>query len=86
MKVQGNVTRKQTIEGTLSKEDLLSLVKANVAVPPEAEAQFFVYAPGELRYGVAGQLSVSSAIYVDSNVPLRFRITWSLPVGKDEQG
>lgn len=87
MKVAGNVTSKLSVEGTLSKEDLLALVKASLDIPKDAEAGFFVYAASpDVIYRPGAQLGVSAAVYIDTNTPLRFRITWSVPVGKDEQG
>jgi hypothetical protein len=85
MKVQGKVSRTQTIEGSISKAELLALVRETINIPAEAEARF--YLPSQQSV-MAQQQGVYAQVlsYVYDNEPLQFRITWSLPVGKDEQG
>jgi hypothetical protein len=84
MKVQGAITKTQTLKGTISSRELLALVRATVHVPEDAKARFYVCAPG--GYLHQGMQPVSPLVDVDDAHPLTFMIDWSLPVGKDEQG
>ena len=91
MKVQGTVKRTQTIEGSISKAELLALVRETMNIPEGAQAVFSVVnAEGGYFHHqiIAGGMSplASSSTFVTEQNPLKFSITWSLPVGKDEQG
>lgn len=88
MKVQGTVKRTQTIEGSISKAELLALVRETMNIPEGATATFYVndYRPNVAM--VAGQWGgmVSQTANIDESAPLKFTISWSLPVGETEQG
>jgi hypothetical protein len=92
MKVQGKVSRTQTIEGSISKAELLALVRETMNIPEGAVAVFSLInaeGPGYFHQQiVAGGVSplANSSTFVTEQNPLRFHITWSLPVGKAEQG
>jgi hypothetical protein len=83
MKVRGAIVSTQTIKGTISKEELLALVRETVHVPNDAKPRFYVAAPSAYLHQGG---PVSSIIYLEDSNPLTFMIEWSLPVGKDEQG
>jgi hypothetical protein len=88
VKVQGTVKRTQTIEGSISKAELLALVRETMNIPEGASAVFYVndYRPNPAQLmGQYGGMASSTA-HIDESAPLKFTITWSLPVGKDEQG
>ncbi|HET8957343.1 MAG TPA: hypothetical protein VFM95_02685 [Microcella sp.] len=90
MRVKGKACRSQVIEGTISATELLALVRETFAIPDHAEASFHVIDPGSLqgRLGmqVASGFMPANIVQVTDGAPVHFRITWSLPVGKDEQG
>lgn len=84
MKVQGGVTQTQTIEGTISMEELLALVRETIHVPPGAHARF--YATGHsLTYqmNIHGQ-QCGALADITAESPLKFRITWELPVAEKQ--
>lgn len=84
-------TRTQTVEGSITPADLLALVKETIHVPEGATATFHALDSGRMTGLMQQQISLASygpspVVQVDDSNPLRFRITWSLPFGKDEQG
>lgn len=90
MNIQGKVTKKQTVEGSITKAELLALVRQTLHIPDGATATFYVTDTGRnqglFQQAVAcGQLQ-PAFVAVDEAQPLRFTITWSLPVAPNEQG
>lgn len=91
MKIQGKVTKKQTIEGSITRADLLALVRQTFHIPDGAAATFYVTDTGRNQGLIQQALICSSQLQstfvpVDEAQPLRFTITWSLPVAPNEQG
>lgn len=84
MKVQGAITKTQTIKGTISKAELLAMVRSSIHVPDGASARFYVAMRNPGHY--QGMHPISPIVDIDEQSPLTFMIDWSLPVGKDEQG
>lgn len=91
MKVKGNVSRSQTIDGSISKAELLALVRESIHVPEGATAQF--YASSEPSHSLlhqhvmlTSQMQPDMLVPITDTRPIQFRITWSLPVGNPEQG
>lgn len=85
MKVKGGVTQTQTVEGTISKDELLALVRDTFAIPDGAKARFYVHT--NFNYGL--QMQISSGVSVapqladiTASEPLRFRITWDVDAQK----
>jgi hypothetical protein len=88
VKVKGAVQQTQVVEGIISASDLLALVRETFSIPERAHARFFAT---DNSYG--GQLMLASQqhaipplIDVTDSSPLKFRITWEVPVAKNEQG
>lgn len=90
MKVQGRVTRTQTIEGSISTADLLALVRQTFDIPDGATATFHALdsqrMTGLLQSQIlnCGSILPSAIVQVDDTNPVRFRITWSLPLGEKQ--
>lgn len=87
MKVKGGVTQTQVVEGSISKAELLALVRETVHIPAGAAVRF--YATGQCSYGLivsSQQLGPAPTADVTDLSPLKFRITWEVPVAKNEQG
>lgn len=91
MKVQGGVTQTQTVEGSISKDELLALVRETIHIPEGAKARFF--AESRVNYqllmnqaGNIGGLPVGQLVDVTTDEPLHFKITWEVAVAKNEQG
>ena len=88
MKVQGKVTRTQTIEGSISPADLLALVRQTFEIPEGATATFHALDSGRMTGLLHAQIGCghlpSAVVQVDDTNPLRFRITWSLPLGEKQ--
>lgn len=90
MKVQGKVTRTQTIEGSISPADLLALIRQTFDVPEGATATFHALDSQRMTGLLQSQVIVSSGcipsaiVQIDETNPLRFRITWSLPLGEKQ--
>lgn len=87
MKVQGKVTRTQTIEGSISPTDLLALVRQTFDIPEGATATFHALdsqrMTGLLQSQIMAGCGIPAAVVqIDDSNPLRFRITWSLPLGE----
>lgn len=89
MKVKGSVKRTQTIEGTIAPNDLFGLIRETFSIPEGATVTFHVKDPGShtgaLVQAQLGWHPLAIVQVTDSN-PILFRVDWSLPVGKDEQG
>lgn len=87
MKVQGAITKTQTLKGTITKDELLAYVRGTFHVPAHATARFYVVvrSPSYLQSSMQGA-PISPLVDVDKDQPLTFMIDWSLPVGETEQG
>lgn len=88
MKVKGAVLQSQVVEGTISASDLLALVRETFQIPERAHARFYATdnSYGGMQLLAAQQRLVPPVIDVTDASPLKFRITWEVPVAKDEQG
>lgn len=90
MKVQGKVSRTQTIEGSISPSDLLALVRQTFDIPEGATATFHALdsqrMTGLMQSQIinCGSIIPSAIVQVDDTNPVRFRITWSLPLGEKQ--
>lgn len=86
MKVQGKVTRTQTIEGSISPADLLALIRRTFEVPEGATATFHALDSQRMTGLMQAQMGwqPTPIVQVDDANPLRFRITWSLPLGEKQ--
>lgn len=89
MKVHGGVTQTQVIEGSISKDELLALVRETIHIPEGAKARF--YAESRVSYGLlmnqhAQGISPGQLVDVTTDEPLHFKITWEVAVAKNEQG
>lgn len=88
MKVAGKVTRTQTIEGSISPADLLALVRQTFDIPEGATATFHALDSGRMTALLQSQIVhgciAPAVVQVDETNPLRFRITWSLPLGEKQ--
>ena len=88
MKVKGGVTQTQVVEGSISEAELLALVRETIHIPEGAAARF--YTENNMGYGLLMQQSaqgispVAQRIDVSHNHPLKFRITWEVPVAEKQ--
>jgi len=84
VKVKGGVTQTQTVEGTISKDELLALVRETFSIPDGALTRFYVSSPS--NYGIqlqaSGMLCGSQLVDVTTDEPLRFRISWNVDAKK----
>jgi hypothetical protein len=82
VKVKGGVTQTQVVEGTISKDELLALVRETFSVPEGASARFYLHGPH--NYGIQMQVGAYAPQLVDltRDEPLRFRITWDVDAHK----
>jgi hypothetical protein len=84
VKVQGGVTQTQVVEGSISKEELLALVRETIHIPEGAKVRF--YAESRASYGLLmnqhaqGISPVGQLVDVTTDEPLHFKITWEVPV------
>lgn len=88
MKLQGKARRTQRLEGTITRADLLELVRGTFIIPDDAIADFSVADTGSRSGLLQAQMGYQPASFVligDSN-PVRVTITWSLPDVPSEQG
>ena len=84
MKVRGGVTRTQVVEGSISAAELLALVRETVHIPEGATARFYTathhYQAQLLAHGAVG----TPLVDVTDSSPLKFRITWEVPVAEKQ--
>ena len=86
MKVKGAVLYSQVVEGTISASDLLALVRETFQIPERAHARFYATDNSYGGIGLVSAQQIPPLIDVSDSSPLKFRITWELPVAKNEQG
>jgi hypothetical protein len=79
VKVQGSVTKTQSLKGTISKAELLALVRETFAIPGNAKARF--YAHTDVASFTLTQFPGCAPAHTDitESSPLRFVIDWELP-------
>jgi hypothetical protein len=84
MKAKGGVTQTQVVEGSISKAELLALVRDTFHIPEGATARFYT-----VTYAYQAQLLAHGAIGtplvdVTDEHPLKFRITWEVPLAEKQ--
>lgn len=91
MKVTGSVTRTQSLKGTISKKELLGLVRETFVVPENAKARFYII--DDSGGTMTSQLIYSSMpsppsplVDVTDTRPMHFMIDWELSDAPNEQG
>jgi len=86
VKVKGGVTQTQVVEGTISASDLLALVRETFSIPERAHARFYATdnTYGGMQLLAAQQHLVPPLIDVTDASPLKFRITWEVPVAEKQ--
>lgn len=87
MKVQGGIKQLQTVEGTIDPRELLALVRESIHIPEGATARFYVHG-NYAGYALIQSSHIGGEALQDvtTTTPLHFRITWEVPVAKNEQG
>ncbi len=76
--------RFQTIEGSISREELLALVRGTLNIPDHAIASFHLqgsYSSQQL-VNMGGGVLPDTKVYVTEDSPVRFRITWDTDAQK----
>lgn len=84
VKVKGGVTQTQVVEGSISRAELLALVRETFQIPVGATARFYA-----VTHAFQAQLLANGAIGtplvdVTDEHPLKFRITWEVPVAQKQ--
>jgi hypothetical protein len=87
VKVKGGVTRTQSLKGTISKADLLALVRETFAIPDNAKACFYII-DNNACYSQAIMMGSSPMpsplVDVTDTAPLHFIVDWELPDAREQ--
>jgi hypothetical protein len=89
VKIEGKVCRTETVEGSIPPAALLALVRQTFDIPEGATATFHALDSQRMTGLLQAQINVSgympsAVVQIDETNPLRFRVSWSLPLGEKQ--